>query len=54
MHFCANDTIVYCFVLTPAEAIESLQNAFDVVQHKLVLSAAKTKVFPQTIPTVTS
>lgn len=59
MHFCANDTVVYCVGLTPAEAIESLQNAFDVVQHrllqlKLILNAAKTKLFPQTIPTVTS
>lgn len=33
MHFFADDTIIYCFGLNPAKAVESLQKAFEVVQH---------------------
>ncbi|XP_013857613.1 RNA-directed DNA polymerase from mobile element jockey, partial [Austrofundulus limnaeus] len=67
MHFYADDTIIYCFGLTVAKAIESLQRAFDVVQHtfmqlKLILNADKTKLMlfantkrvPLTIPTVST
>uniref|UniRef100_A0AAX7U0Q4 Reverse transcriptase domain-containing protein n=1 Tax=Astatotilapia calliptera TaxID=8154 RepID=A0AAX7U0Q4_ASTCA len=49
MHFYADDTVIYSFGSNFEKAIESLQKAFDVVQHtllelKLVLNAEKTKL----------
>uniref|UniRef100_A0A669EEG1 Reverse transcriptase domain-containing protein n=1 Tax=Oreochromis niloticus TaxID=8128 RepID=A0A669EEG1_ORENI len=67
MHFYADDTVIYSFGSNLEKAIESLQKAFDVVQHtllelKLVLNAEKTKLmlfsnmkrFPQTVPLVST
>ena len=36
LHFYADDTIIYCFGSTHAKGVESLQIAFDVVQHTLL------------------
>ena len=67
LHFCADDTIIYCCGSTLVQAIESLQKAFVVVQHlllqlKLVLNADKTKLMlfsnsrkrPQIAPSLTT
>uniref|UniRef100_A0A669EJS2 Reverse transcriptase domain-containing protein n=1 Tax=Oreochromis niloticus TaxID=8128 RepID=A0A669EJS2_ORENI len=67
MHFYADDTVIYSFGTNLEKAIQSLQKAFDVVQHtlldlKLVLNADKTKLMlfsnmknsSQTVPVVST
>uniref|UniRef100_A0A8C6KGR8 Reverse transcriptase domain-containing protein n=1 Tax=Nothobranchius furzeri TaxID=105023 RepID=A0A8C6KGR8_NOTFU len=49
IHFYADDTIIYCFGTSLSQVVESLQKAFDLVQHslhqlKLTLNAEKTKL----------
>lgn len=67
MHFYADDTVIYCYGSSLAQAIETLQKAFVAVQHslfqlKLVLNADKTKLMlfsnftmvPQTVPVLST